>query len=147
MLVQNAFSGKQGTELTKGKALAYDQEEAGAGKNLSERNPLKVWIRKSSCDSMDWWCLVWDIERNQLPVVHVFSSVAHSRPLVNRGRPLMRTRLSSTCHANAITTQRSKKEGAPWPIGLLCPNLQSYKRWDSRYGKKVVPLVSLPLPL
>ena len=53
MLVQNAFSGKQGTELTKGKALAYDQEEAGAGKNLSERNPLKVWIRKSSSDSMD----------------------------------------------------------------------------------------------
>jgi hypothetical protein len=50
MLVQNAFSGKQGTELTKGKALAYDQEEAGAGKDLSERNPR---IRKSSCDSME----------------------------------------------------------------------------------------------
>lgn len=52
-------------------------------------------------------------ERNQLHVVHVFSSVAHSRPLVNKqGRPLlMRTRLSSTCHANAITTQTSKKEG------------------------------------
>ena len=41
-----------------------------------------------------------------------------------------------------------KKESiAPWPMGLLCPHLQSYKRWDSRYGKKVVPVVSLPLPL
>lgn len=31
-----------------------------------EKNPQKG---KSSCDSMEWWCLVWDIERNLLPVV------------------------------------------------------------------------------